>query len=178
MQSSLGVRVSIIAGCVVALMLGAFVGAYMMLNAATGRVGELTRVFRERAQEADRVRAVKNALAQTKDDRAALDALLIAPDGIVTFIERIEALGRTAGVSVTVDEITVEPSEESPTSDHLVVRFHASGSWQQVSHLLVLAESLPLPVSLSNVRFETSGGKVSVWRGTFSIQARIAHQSS
>ena len=177
MQPSLGVRVSIIAGCSVVLMLAAFVGASMMFNAATGRVGELARVFRERAHEEDSTRALKNALAQTKDDRAALASLLVAPDGIVTFIERIEALGRNAGVSVTVDEITVEPFEESSTSDHLVVRFHASGSWQQVSHLLVLVESLPLPVGLSYVRFETSGGKTPVWRGTFAIQTRIAHQS-
>ena len=159
-------------------MLAAFIGAYMMLNAATGRVTELARVFRERAREEDRARAVENALTQTEGDRAALAALLLAPDGIVAFIERIEALGRNAGASVTVDEITVEPLEASSASGHLVVRFHASGSWQQLAHLLVLVESLPLPVDLTHVRFETSGGKEPVWRGTFVIRALTSQQPS
>jgi Tfp pilus assembly protein PilO len=171
MQSSTGRRTVLFAGLAAGLMLAGFVGAWMMLNAATSRAGGLAKVFAEKAGDEDRLRAVKNVLTQTKDDRERLSGHLVEQGGIVSFIERVEALGKTAGVSVTVDEISLEPFEGAPTLEHLVVRFHASGSWQQVSHLLELVESLPLPIRFSEVRFETSGGNTPVWRGTFAIVA-------
>jgi hypothetical protein len=151
-------------------MLTGCVGAFSMLRAASSRAGDLSLALSREAYEGDRLRTTKNALSQSEAERNALTNLLIGSDGVVSFIERIEALGVAAGLDVTVEEIALEPLPAS-TLQNLTLRFDASGSWQQISHLLALVESLPVPLHFSSVRIETGGGEAPIWRGAFAIAA-------
>ena len=127
--------------------------------------------------EAERI--IKNS----KSDITFVNNSIIATDGDVSFIEDLEALGRSEGLSVSIDSLIYEddPSLASSTVTTLKIKAKTSGSWSGNYRFLEEIESLPFKVKVNSfnlVSVSEIGGPDSKqptpqtlgWQGTFEIQ--------
>jgi hypothetical protein len=143
---------------------------------------------------ADRVRAARDIVAleragqeheeelralyeTTRLDRVKLQTYFVPADGVVDFIETLESLGPQAGSKVTLSAIDAELPEKE-IFGNARARIDVSGSWSAVMKTLTLAENLPYPIYISNVRMDLTapegGGGTRVWRLVFVIEAIMA----
>ncbi len=103
----------------------------------------------DRSTYAQRVRAV---IAETEDERAALDAF--GRLDVVTVVEMLEAVGQSAGVKVTVAGADTEGGTALTSGEVLqptVFSVNASGSYAALMHAAELYERLPLAVQIEQL---------------------------
>jgi hypothetical protein len=106
-----------------------------------------------------RLRSIKQLTTDLSEELALVDALLVPKDGVVTFLEHIEDLGRSAGVTLTVNSVSVDGTLPTKTSyERLRIEFVASGSWSATTHLLALFETLPYGIVIEQMQLEQSKG--------------------
>ena len=132
----------------------------------------------------DQLVVLQSSLEETKKDRAKLETFLVDKETIATFLEYIEALGKTAGVKASVASLSEDTRFPVSGSEVPVLRLvlNASGSWQAVYRYLNLLQNLPYREEISSVtlRNETGAtygadGKVidakknHTWNGTFEL---------
>ena len=112
----------------------------------------------------------KHIIADTASARKELDRYFVASEGVVDFIERIERIGKNIGVALIFTTVEV-PKEERivPSLDRLVLRFSATGSWEQVMRFFTLVESLPYALSVADARVEKQS--LLVWQAVVTVTA-------
>ncbi len=168
-----------IAALIAAMAVGGFVFMFVSVQGLNRRAGELVGEFALKGSHEERERSIRNILTNTEAERSRLSTEhVVKADGVVSFIEEVERLGTVAGVDISVDTIEVAQADNADgVFEPLLVRFRTTGTWQQVFHVLTLVESLPLPISYSNIRLESSGGgSASLWRGTFGVSVLKIHE--
>ena len=170
----------VVASLVALVSIGVFVGARLFLGSRVGRAAVLADTFAREAKQDERLRSLKQALANTEIERAQLfGEHLVAADGVVPFIERIEGLGALAGVEVEINSIGVGALPENETTlERLSLELRAAGSWAAIYRFLGLVESLPLPVVFEDIRLDASltPGAGSSWRGVFTFNVLKAKE--
>jgi len=114
---------------------------------------------------------VQYAVDRTREDREKLEKYFISKDEIISFIERIEALGADAKVELKISGI------EEVDQNTLRFNFSTKGTFVDTMHLVSLVEHLPLKIEFRTANIRASGNtnlgsggtKVldSVWDGNF-----------
>lgn len=108
---------------------------------------------------------IRSLIEQTASERNAFDARIGIE--LLSAVERVEAVGESAGVSVRVDDVSeVNPPAEGQKAALRTMRVVASahGSFQKLMHTLLLIESLPVPLRIAEVSWEhTPSAEVSEW---------------
>ncbi len=102
--------------------------------------------------------ALKRTVAEIGPDLEKVRAYQISPDGVVDFIEMIEALGKESGVVATIGSVNVLPSAvaASSTVESLNLSVKFVGSWKNGMHFLTLLESLPYDLSIEGLSLSSS----------------------
>lgn len=165
------------------IALAGSLAAYMTMHRAT-RVSviraEAARLSATSSQyDKSQSNAIAKLSADTAADRARLRSEFIPYDQAVSFIDSIEALSNESGGAVALSSINADDLGSSPsgTVGNIQAHVEAKGSWVAAMKTLMLAENLPYQVSISNVRFNTSGlgakDKPLQWELTFDIRAAI-----
>mgnify|MGYP001565393044 FL=1 len=123
------------------------------------------------------IQTLATKLLDLNDKIEKTDSFILLPgqEELVKFIEKIEVIGKTAGVSLTIDSIEVEPiGSDAPTKtyEELNLGLNIVGSFKQVFHFFSLMENLPYHVRIEQVGLTQNmerEGKVekSIWRGDF-----------
>ncbi|MEK7641956.1 MAG: hypothetical protein AAB365_03115 [Patescibacteria group bacterium] len=114
----------------------------------------------------------------TAGDRVKAASFFVPDDSTVSFIETVEALGTSAGSSISLSSIEADNIEAAEPGTISRIRAHVDvrGSWSAVMKTLKLAETLPYAVTVSRVRLDTSGaldpkaGRSREWRASFVIE--------
>jgi len=141
------------------------------------RIGEqetqialLNGLIHEQQQSEEKLKSTRRLMVDTETERVKIDALFVSEDDIVGFIEKIESLGRHAGVSLELKSV-----DDSKTEDNVLsLRFTTNGNWESTFYFLALVESLPERIEVDGVNLRntsrTEGGKTTPsWFGDFSI---------
>lgn len=111
-----------------------------------------------------KLRSVQAVLRETEDERARLDDYFIAKDGVVSFIELIEAFGGISGAVIDVSTVDVGPlvskadttaKDTDSFAELILLSFKVNGIWQEVLHTFALLESLPYKISITSVTLRT-----------------------
>lgn len=117
------------------------------------------------------VKTLRRLVVSTAEERAQLDRYFVAGEDVVGFIEYIESLGRHSGAILELSSVDVMNTKKKT----LAVSFKATGSFENITYLLALMETLPMSVEIEKVSLrkneKTSDGKMETgWEGNFSIR--------
>lgn len=132
-------------------------------------------------QKESKLRSIQSTIKDTAADREHLSSFLVPAEGIVPFIEAIEAFGVMTGAAIDVESVSVgaiDPSTAADADEALAelvrLSFTADGTWQEVVHTLALVETLPYRVTLTRATLRAGNtpeeGPTS-WSGAFTITA-------
>jgi len=105
----------------------------------------------------ERIRLAKIELAKNDDFISKIDSYFIPKDGVVTFINEIENLGKSANVSTTISSIEpviVNEKEKDNFKETLSVKLESVGSWQNVYQFVSLLESTPYGIVIDEVQIK------------------------
>lgn len=113
------------------LVLGAF-GGYAYANHALGmasaKSAELLTIIAEKREAKDANRDAALKLSQANMEREAIRNYFVSPTEIVSFLEDLEATGRTLGAEVEVVSVTEKPTPRP----HLAIALRIEGSFASV----------------------------------------------
>lgn len=119
--------------------------------------------------------SMKRLFDNTKEERKELDSYFITKDDAVSFIELIENLSRTAGVKISVNNVSVEQSAPKEQFEHVTVSASASGSFSNLYWLLSLLENVPIKLDITKFVFEESPNsekdKNKEWKMDITVEA-------
>ncbi|MFC1802020.1 hypothetical protein ACFLY7_01085 [Patescibacteria group bacterium] len=129
------------------------------------------------------LKIIDRNLRETKVDRARINKYFISEDGqegVVGFIEDIEGLSESIGLSIDVNSLVLREKEgiqiskkriQKSSLDILRLNFSISGSWNKVVKFLGMLELVPVKINLSKAYFEksTREDEVEIWNGRFEI---------
>lgn len=129
----------------------------------------------------------KVSLAKNKEAIEKIDSYFIARDGVVSFIEELESLGKETGVILSIGSVSAEadPKVKDDFKETLRIRLEASGSWENLFYFLSILESLPYRAQIEQMTLSLAGasdkipfgsetvkrtpGKGEVWKGAFEL---------
>jgi len=122
-------------------------------------------------------RSLKLLLADVKPDIEKLSTRIIGPEGVVSFIEEIESLGKEIRVTTKIESVAIEPNEKlKETHELLKLTVLTQGNWHSVFQFLTMMETLPYKTIIDGVTFNRrSGGEEgaaggSVWNGSMTLR--------
>ena len=116
----------------------AFVLAQVMSRAAA--VSEISGTLTLEQEQAVRLRHTKNIIRDTKEHRTVLNEYVLAPDGVVSVLQELDALAESARVDLQVTSVQLEPLdlERLKWGERLRLSLSADGSFARVAHFLFL----------------------------------------
>ena len=115
-------------------------------------------------------RDLKRTLAETTDERKLLDSYFADPENFVPLVEKIEALGGYAGVSVTIQSAALTDSNRI-----LALSLSLGGSFDGIAYFLSLIETVPAKISFNRawIRKTSAAGRGGApafpWEGNFTV---------
>lgn len=151
------------------------------INVSLSRAIEGKRTAVEKSLSAQMQGNVAALYVESAADRVKLREFFVPEDSTIAFIESVEKLGSSSGSDVQLSGIEAIASGDS-ASGRLRVRVEARGSWASVLKTVMLAESLPYGVSISDVRVDaaqsSTGKGAPGWKATFVIEALMTRSAS
>ncbi len=158
------------------LSAGAYACIYFSFSAMKGEVGDLYAESAKSKATHDELAKVKENLKTTLGTGDRLSSLFIGRDSVVDFIQMIEDVMRTAGVSGTVDGVTESKTAELDAigKNELHLTVSASGSFNSIMKFEGLLEKIPYKATINSATFSyKDGGETgaSGWRATVMITA-------
>ena len=121
------------------------------------------------------LQAGKEVVASTAEERAVIETFFVGQDGVVAFLESLEALGREEGLEIEVSSVGLadegEDKDEERLYENLSVDIATKGGWAQNFRYLSLLENMPLKLQVGRAIIEkpAGGGANSSWQGSFAI---------
>lgn len=160
----------IILGLATLAVFGVYVFMLLKTTEYAGEASTLARSLREKRAQSETLVSQKRIVSDTAPARKELERYFVASEGVVDFIERIEKIAKNIGVALIFNTVEV-PKEERvvPSLDRLVLRFSATGSWEQVMRFFALVESLPYALSVADARVEKRS--LLLWQAVVTITA-------
>jgi len=130
-------------------VLGLYVFVFLQIRQKNVNIAELSDAISRQIEQQDILRATKEKVAQTSAEREKLDQYFIDKDGVVPFLNSLQSLGVSNGLSVKLSAVTIEPSPVSKDIFEVVkISVEALGSWTDAYRFLSLVELMPLNVSI------------------------------
>lgn len=137
-------------------------------------------VERSRGEEKN-INAIARALQETERSREKLGEYYLKKSGIVFFIERLESMGKNAGLKTIVQNVSVPEK-----SAILSIGVDTEGSFEDTFYFLSLLEKLPYKLAIESVTMREkagagtvesatgktegpSGGMKALWAGSFTV---------
>lgn len=158
----------------------AIVGYYFLFQSIQDRAihtSEMQNQIEEAVGRESYLLSLKNVLADNKKELALLSGRVVAKDGTGAFLDKLESLGRLAGVTISTDTLGVGASGEGTDGfiEQIGLGISVTGSYSSVRHFLSLLETVPYSITMPSVSLEQDGGKAGkgLWRGVFKITALI-----
>lgn len=160
-----------------ALFTLAALSAYAFLWFGIKRANERASLLGNEIEVAERgeqeLKAMKTLVSDTKPLREKLDGYFIPADGAVVFFESVEALGAAAGVSVSLESVSVEPLPDSALAETVRVVVRAEGQFAAVLRFLALLETTPHAGQIEQFSFVANAPDKkgsSPWRADVTIR--------
>lgn len=102
-------------------------------------------------------------LAETTESRAIVAGAFLRGSELISFIEKLESLAKTAGVDFNLDE----PKSLAGKTGGLHLTFSATGSFTGLYRFLALLENLPYRIDWNSLDWSQKSG--TTWSGIFDL---------
>lgn len=113
------------------------------IKSANERASELGNEIEAGVKRAQEFKTTKTLVSDTAPLRLKLDGYFVPADGAVAFFESLEEQGFEAGVSVSLESISVEPPSDSPLAETVRIVLRAEGPFAATLRFLALLEAAP-----------------------------------
>lgn len=156
--------------------LGALValGIYTLLFFEVKKTNEAVSTLQNQldieVRQDQRLRSMKELLADLDEELKKIDTYFIASDGVVNFLEELESFGRISSASVEVNSVSVEDGEGTASLPYnrLRIEFVSEGSWSALMRLISLLETFPAGITMHRSQLERLPNSV-LWQGHISF---------
>lgn len=112
----------------------------------------------------------RNLLRGTEKERQILDNYFVNSNSIISFIERLEGLGRASGVRLTLSSVDIDNERKNA----LKINLRASGMFSGIYYLVSLIEAMPYEIDVTRFSISKSGSSASkdnnLWEGDVSLE--------
>ena len=119
----------------------------------------------------------KNIIDDTEADRNKLDTFFVSRDDIVSFIQEIESLASSAGISIEINSVEVNDyvlaGRVSEVIEVLNLTLSTNGSWSGNFYFLNLLETMPYKIDVSRLNLQSkinSISKTTSWESFIGIE--------
>ncbi|MEX1120220.1 MAG: type 4a pilus biogenesis protein PilO [Candidatus Paceibacterota bacterium] len=103
-----------------------------------------------------RLHSIKQVISDVGEEIKRVDTYLISEDGVVELLEDLESLGRTVGVTVGVNSVSVDKADAGLPYELLRIDFVARGGWRNIIQLVSLLETFPRGLTIERMHIERS----------------------
>lgn len=119
---------------------------------------------------ASELSALQRLVRETEEERAEVASYILPSEDVIDFIELIEALGVEQGTELNIQSLSASPLGGEFEKLDLVIS--VSGSYESVTYILKLLETLPYQSSISQMQLRAAGGNqgTSNWTGSFTLR--------
>jgi hypothetical protein len=137
------------------------------IKSANERASALGNEIESAAKQEQELKATKTVVSDTALLREKLDRYFVPADGAVAFFESLEELGAAAGVSASIESVSVEPLPDSQIAETMRIVLRAEGSFAATVRFLALLETAPRVGQVEQFSFAASapeGKERALWR--------------
>ncbi|KKU68188.1 MAG: hypothetical protein UX89_C0006G0012 [Parcubacteria group bacterium GW2011_GWA2_47_16] len=171
-QTSGGTKKIFVASILFSLaIVGAYCYLWVKIVQKTQNIGVLLGEVETLNTEREVFAAIKGRIEETVEVRDKLAGFFIPKDGVVAFLNGIQALGVENKLKFKVDSVVIEDEAEAPDSfENVKLNIEASGAWADIYRFVALAELMPLRVLADKVNLEV---EVEEIQGDTSSKKRV-----
>lgn len=155
-----GTRNILIGTGIVALIIwGVFTFLLWSINGLNNKIIDLTIQDNHATQKQASAQDVQSTLKKIQPDVDKLDTYLVTNSTIVSFIQTVESIAKTAGISLGINSVSLQgdaalsksAAQKNNTSQQLVIQFVSEGSWMDTYYFVSLLENLPFKISITQM---------------------------
>lgn len=157
------------------------VSLYVLLSMEIGKniekISNLSNDLSLQLAKEKQLRSFKSVAEDTLLNRAKLNSYLVANDGEVSFINKIEELINISGAETSISTVSVEAYNQDAVMNEYIevlrLKLNTAGSWSENIYLLNLLESMPYRISITDLSLDAvtnSDGKNEGWEGIISLK--------
>lgn len=156
--------------CVVAVV---YVYVLHDIRVRNEHVAELESLITAETDKKAGAKFIEDGLSASAENRAKISNQFVAKDGVVSFLNAVQALGVNNGVTIKVASVSIEPlSIASTTVETVNVSLEGVGSWAGTYRFATLLELMKRGIAINRVGFqkvEASATNPEGWKSEFEI---------
>ena len=112
---------------------------------------------------------VRRVVRDTEASRAELNSFFVTEEGLVQFLEDIEAIGEDIGVRLIVDSVSAgKPIDKDAFLVPITLNLKTEGTFKNVFHMLELLEAFPKVLTIERTRLTQHPTNLQ-WTGTYQL---------
>ncbi|MCC6448310.1 MAG: hypothetical protein IT215_06470 [Chitinophagaceae bacterium] len=115
---------------------------------------------------------LKKVAKETEVNREKLNQYFVSKDDIVGFIERVEALAKSASLDVVISSVNLSEIDQNK-NQFLNLELKSFGSWQNSMYLLALIENLPYLVKIESSKLQLSNDSKNTGKWELNIKMNV-----
>lgn len=112
----------------------------------------------------------RNLVRGTENERQVLDNYFVNSNSIISFIERLESLGRASRVSLTLSSVDID----SERKNALKINLRMTGTFSGIYYLISLIEAMPYEIDVTRFSISKSASPSAkdndLWEGETSME--------
>ncbi|OGI88065.1 hypothetical protein A2995_01805 [Candidatus Nomurabacteria bacterium RIFCSPLOWO2_01_FULL_33_24] len=159
------------------LAISAYVYLFQSVKQANQRNSLISSEIKNYSENKDRIISLRNIIKSTEEERDNLNSHFIDKNKINHLLDLIEKIGEDSKTNLEINSVNLSPKSSDKNKNILKIDFKASGSFQNISKLLLLLENAPLEFDFEKVYFnktenerkEESEDIFDLWNSSFTI---------
>jgi len=170
MKSSKTKSKIIIAGVIALVLFLGYCYLYWDFLQTNAEISTSAAEINQSTNEESRVITLRQTVDSFQKDQSLLDSLFVPNDKVADFIQSIESLADTSGVTHTIS-LDIQPDSSLSSYNKELLQFHmtTSGTWKNSIRFISLLENTPYKLYIGSVELsqDTGGKRGSAWNGNF-----------
>jgi len=138
----------ILSGIICVAVLVGYSMWYAVITAQSAAVTSLQNQINAKTETVNRANTTRVALAEIASDEIAVQSYFVPESGVVTFIDSLEAQGRSFGAALNVLSVSTEGTTAQPM---LVLSLSIKGTFDAVMRTLGAIEYAPYAISVTTL---------------------------
>lgn len=139
------------------IIIGAYCYLWTKIIQKTRNVAAILGEMEALNNEREVFASIKGRIEETVSVREKLVGFFIPKDGVVSFLNMIQALGVENKLEFKVDSVTIEDEADAPeTFENVKLNIEAEGAWADIYKFVALVELLPLRVFADKVDLQVA----------------------
>ncbi|HEY4490262.1 MAG TPA: type 4a pilus biogenesis protein PilO [Candidatus Paceibacterota bacterium] len=151
------------------LVWSAFIYTLLQIKAEQNRVKLLLSEVNSNAAKEENFKKIKNFLQENSILISEVDSYFVSSDGVVSFIEKLESLGRSFGLGTVIESVMVNSQNKTDFKEELRITVRVNGSWTNVMNFVASAENLPYKVTIQRINLARDE-EAKNWRGALDLR--------